>query len=82
MEMLPLVGLVKFILNPYLEFYEDCSHTLLKTSDTVYLTFCTLVVMNITVLDCVIKCIVQEGDGTEAKQLYNKHVMRYFTLRL
>lgn len=74
MEMLSLDRLVKFILNPYLECYEDCSHTLVKTSDAVYLTCRVLLIMNIAVLGCVIKYIMQEGDGAEARQLYNKHV--------
>lgn len=34
-----------------------CSHTLVKTSDTVYLTCCTLVIMNMAVLYCFIKHI-------------------------
>lgn len=56
----------------YIESYF--SHTLVKTSDAVYLTCCTLVIINMAVLYCGIKCIMQEGDGAEARQLYNKRV--------
>lgn len=72
--MLSLVRLVKFILNLYLERSEDRSHTLVKTCGTVYPTCCALAIMNTLVLCCVIKYIMQQGDGAEVRQLYNKYV--------
>lgn len=38
--------------------------------------------MNIAMLDCVIKYIMQQSDGAEARQLYNKHVRVISSSRL